>query len=170
MANLVRWDPFSELTPLRQMMDRLLEDAWVRPGMLWGQAGPDGFGSFACDMYETDDEYVVTAALPGLKPEDLEITTQGNMLTISGEIKPDEQASERGTYRVRERRYGRFFRQVALPAGIQADKVQASLENGVLTLHVPKAEEVKPRRIQIQSGTSSGTATPQVTSGTQQAA
>ncbi len=165
MANLIRWDPFSEFTPLRQMMDRLLEDAWVRPGTLWSQVGQAGFGPFACDMYETDEDYVVTAALPGLKPEDLEITVQGNMLTISGEVKPEEHADEKANYHVRERRYGKFFRQIALPAGIEGDRVQAHLENGVLTLTVPKAEELKPRRIQIQAGT-----TPQIVSGERVAA
>jgi HSP20 family protein len=152
MANIVRWDPFNELTPLRQMMNRLMEEAWVRPPTSWGQ---ENFGQLGFDMYETDDEYVVSAALPGLKPEDLEITAQGNVLTISGETKSDEStSSEQRTYHMRESHYGRFSRQVTLPASVQTDRIQANLENGVLTLHVPKAEEVKPRRIQVQGGTS----------------
>ncbi len=162
MASLVRWDPFSEFTPLRQMMDRLLEDAWVRPGSIWG--GQEAFGHFAFDLYETGDDYVVSAALPGLKPEDLDISVQGNVLTISGEVKPVEHQGDH-TYHVRERRYGRFSRQVTLPAGIQGDRIQATLDNGILTLRVPKAEELKPRRILITSGTG---ASPQITSGERQ--
>ncbi len=163
MANLVRWDPFSEFTPLRQMMDRLLEDAWVRPSF-WSEGGQEGFGHFAFDMYETGDDYVITAALPGLKPEDLDLSVQGNVLTISGEVKPVEHEGQH-TYHVRERRYGRFSRQVVLPAGIQGDRIQATLENGILTLHVPKAEEMKPRRIQISTGTGAGHGSAQITSG-----
>ncbi len=176
MANLTRWDPFgtfSEVTPLREVMNRLMEDAWIRPGGMWsqgtgqtGQGAQEGVRSFACDLYETDDAYVLTAPLPGLKPEDLEVTLQGNTLTVSGEVKPREQEREQGGYRVRERRYGRFFRQVTLPGTIQDDQIQASLEHGVLTVRVPKSEAMRSRRIQIQPGTASGS-TPRVTSGEQ---
>jgi HSP20 family protein len=165
MANVTRWDPFSEFTPLRQMMDRLLEDAWVRPPNTWTQMSQSGFGSFASDLYETEDEYVVTATLPGLKPEDLEINVQGNVVTISGELKSDEREGEQRNYHTRERRYGRFSRQVSLPAGIQGDRIQATLEHGILTLHVPKAEEMKPRRIQIGTGSGTGTAEPRMIEG-----
>jgi HSP20 family protein len=163
MANLIRWDPFSEFTPLRQMMDRLMEDAWVRPPTAWTQ---DGFGHFAFDLYETGDDFVVKAVLPGLKPEDLDVSVQGNVLTVSGELKSEETEQEQRTYHVRERRYGRFSRQVNLPAGIRGDQIQASLENGILAVHIPKAEEMKPRRIQITGGTG----TPQIVSGEHRAA
>ena len=168
MANLARWDPFGEFTPLRQMMDRLMEDAWVRPPGSWVQGSPEGLGHFAFDLYETGDDFVVTATLPGLKPEDLDISVQGNMLTISGELKSDEQGNEQRTYYNRERRYGKFSRQVTLPAGIQGDRIQATFEHGVLKLQIPKAEEMKPRRIQINAGTGSGT--PQIVSGEHRAA
>jgi len=149
MANLVRWDPFSEFTPLRQMMNQLMEQAWVRPPSAWNEGDVEPYGF---DLYETGDEYVVTAALPGLRPEDLEITAQGNTLTISGETKAEEPEGEQRTYHMRESRSGRFSRQVALPASVQTDRIQASLVHGVLTLHVPKAEELKPRRIHVQGG------------------
>jgi HSP20 family protein len=168
MANLVRWDPFSELTPLRQMMDRLMEDAWVRPPSSWVQGNQEQFGHFAFDLYETGDEYVVTATLPGLKPEDLDLNVQGNVLTISGEFKSDEREGEGRQYHTRERHYGKFSRQVALPTGIQGDRIEATLEHGVLTLRVPKAEEMKPRRIQISGGT--GTPTPPLIEGEHRAA
>jgi HSP20 family protein len=165
---MVQWDPFSEFTPLRHMMDRLMEDAWVRPWGTWSQGGQEGLGRFAFDMYETGDDYVVTATLPGLKPEDLEITVQGNALTISGEVKPDEKDGEQRTYHARERRFGQFSRTVTLPNGIKSDGVQASLEHGVLTLHIPKAEEMKPRRIEVTAG--SGSSTPQLIEGDHRAA
>jgi HSP20 family protein len=149
------------------MMDRLMEDAWVRPSGSWGQGG-EGFGSFPFDLYETGDDFVITAALPGLKPEDLDLSVQGNVLTISGEFRTDEREDQERSYHIRERRYGKVSRQLTLPTGIQGDRIQASLEHGVLTLHVPKAEAMKPRRIQVQTGTAS---TPQqITSGEHRAA
>jgi HSP20 family protein len=169
MANLVRWDPFSEFTPLRHMMNQLLEDAWVRPPSFWSEGSQGGFGhvgQFAFDLYETENAFVITAALPGLKPEDVDLSVQGNVLTISGELKPDEREGEGRSYHTRERRYGKFTRQVALPTGIKGEAIQATLEHGVLTLHVPKAEEMKPRRIQVTAGAS----TPQIGSGEHRAA
>jgi HSP20 family protein len=168
MANLVRWDPLSEFTPLRQMMDRLMEDAWVRPHNSWIPGNAEGFGHFAFDLYETDDDFIVTAALPGVKPEDVDLSVQGNVLTISGELKPEEHGGEQRNYHTRERRYGKFSRQVALPTGINGDQIQARLDNGVLTLHVPKAEEQKPRRVQISGGT--GTTSRPMIEGEQRAA
>ncbi len=172
MANLTRWDPFgsfSAFTPLRQAMSQLMQDAWIRPGGVWTE-GPglaaEQIGSVACDLYETDDAFVLTAPLPGLEPEDVEISVQGNLLTISGELKPAESEREQQSYHVRERRYGKFFRQISLPASIEGDRIQARLEQGVLTLHIPKAEELKPRRIPIQPRAASGAAS-QVTSGEQ---
>jgi HSP20 family protein len=154
MANMTRWDPWSEFVPLRQMMDRLFEDAWLRPsgatgGSTW--AGSPGSG-YAFDLYETPEDYVVNATVPGLKPEDVELTVQGMVLTISGEIKPEVGASESAQYQVRERQYGRFSRQFHLPLAVNADRIEAHLEHGILTVHLPKAEEAKPRRIQIQGG------------------
>ena len=150
MANLVRWDPWSEFTTLRQAMDRLFEDAWVHP--TWSNSQGGSGSGFAFDMYETGEDYVVTATLPGVKPDDLDITVQGNVLTISGELKPEDGDGERN-YHLRERSYGRFSRQVTLPMGVRSDQIQAHMEHGVLKLHLPKAEEAKPRRIEIQAGT-----------------
>jgi HSP20 family protein len=138
------------------MMDRLFEDAWLRPsgatgGSTW--AGSTG-NSYAFDLYETPEDYVVTATVPGLKPEDLELTVQSAVLTISGEIKPEAGDQERVQYQVRERSYGRFSRQFRLPLAVDADRIQAHLEHGILTVHLPKAEEAKPRRIEIQPGES----------------
>jgi len=149
MANITRWDPFSDLTPLRNMMDRLMEDAWVRPPASWMQGNQ---GAFGFDLYETGEDFVLTATLPGVRPDDLELSVQGNMLTISGEMKSEENDNDQRTYHLRERQYGRFSRQITLPTSIQTDRIQANLEHGVLTLHVPKAEESRPRRIEIHAG------------------
>lgn len=156
MANIVRWDPFSETLSLRQAMDKLFEDAWVRP---WGFAhdangNGSGVGSLPLDIYETGDDVMVTATVPGVNPDDLEITVQGDVLTIRGETKSDESVGDERYHR-RERSYGRFARQVALPSSVDSGKAEAAFDNGVLKLRLPKAEQAKERRIQITGGSTS---------------
>lgn len=102
------------------------------------------------DVIEKDDEYLVKASLPGIKPEDLDITYQSNTLSIQGET-TEEEKHEDARYHLQERRFGRFSRSVTLP-DVDADKIEAEYHDGVLTLHLPKSEEVKPKRIQIQTG------------------
>ena len=159
MANVTRWDPFSDMLSLRQAMDRLFEDAWVRPGngSAPGIRESAGTQSLAVDLYESQDELVLSAAVPGFKPDDLEITIQGDVLTIKGEMKTDDSTTE-GAWHRRERRYGNVFRQVSLPVSVKSDSASAEFENGVLKLHLPKAEGAKERRIPISSGS-----TPQIT-------
>ncbi|HZT07877.1 MAG TPA: Hsp20/alpha crystallin family protein [Chloroflexota bacterium] len=147
MANLVRWDPFGEALSLRQAVDRLFEDAWVRP---WLGHATDGVAAPPIDMYETGEDLVVTASLPGVKPEDVEITVQGEVLTIRGEARDDETVSQEAYHR-RERKYGRFTRQLALPTPVDSTKAEAHFEHGVLKLRLPKMEQAKERRIQITS-------------------
>ncbi len=149
---ITRWDPFSEMMSLRQAMDRLFEESWVRP---WGtMRGVDtGVGTLPLDLHETADDLVVTASLPGVKPEDIDVTVQGDILRIQGKMKQDQEIKE-DQYHRRERRFGRFYREIALPVSVKADAVQARLENGVLTLHLPKAEEAKARRIPIKGPSS----------------
>ncbi len=150
MANLVRWDPFGETWSLRQAMDRLFEDAFVRP---WnaGAQGNSGVSGLAVDMYEDGDDLVVTAAVPGVRPEDIDITIQGDVLTIKGQSETDQQR-EQASFHLNERRYGRFFRQVALPHAVKSDAAEATFENGILRLRLPKTEEAKERKIQVQAG------------------
>jgi HSP20 family protein len=147
MANLTRFDPFSEMVTLRQAMDRLFEDSFVSPLTLRSYNG-DAPGP-ALDVHETGDEIVISAALPGLKPEDVDITITGQTLSIRGEFKADEKV-QREQYLYRERRYGTFHRQLQLPVRVQGDATTATFEDGVLTLTIPKAEEVKPRQIQVK--------------------
>ena len=151
MANLTRFDPFGELVTLRQAMDRLFEDSVVSP-LTWRAVEGEALTP-PLDVHQTPDEIVVTAALPGGKPDDVEITLTGQTLQIRGALKADEQV-ERDQYLYRERRYGSFSRQLQLPVRVEGDKTQATFENGVLTLRIPKAEEVKPRQIQIKAGAS----------------
>lgn len=148
MADLVRWDPFREMVSLREAMDRLFEESFVRPfGPLFRA---EGVGTLAIDMYETDNDVVVKASVPGVKAKDLDITVTGNTLTIKGEVK-EEAEEKKGGYHYRERRYGAFQRSVTLPVDVEADKAEATFEDGVLTLRLPKVEEAKPKQITIKA-------------------
>ena len=142
-----RWHPLTDLMSLRQAMDRLFEDSFVRPSrfLTLGETAEP-----ALEVYQTPDEVVVKAALPGLKPEDVSIDISGETLTIQGESKA-EQEIKREDYLYQERRYGTFSRKVVLPSGLEPDKAEATMEDGVLTLTIPKAEEVKPKAIQIKA-------------------
>ena len=131
---------------LRQVMDRLLEDAVVMPRGE-GQAA----GGPAIDAYEGGDTLVVEAHLPGMKPDDLDINVEQGVLTISGQTTAEEERKERN-YLIREHRTGRFSRSLRLPATYNPDACQANFEHGVLRLSFPKSESAKPRRIQIGGG------------------
>ena len=142
MANLVRWEPLS----LRRAMDRLFEESFVRP---WGALPTVASGALTVDMYETPEEVVITTAVPGIDPEDVEVSVTGDTLTISGECKAEEDVKG-ANYLCRERRHGYFSRSLALPANVVSGEATADYANGVLTLRLPKAEEVRPRRIKIE--------------------
>jgi HSP20 family protein len=150
MASITRYDPLGEMVSLRSAMDRLFEDSFVSP-MTWRTIGAGEQISPPIDVHETADELVVTAALPGMKADDVEITLTGQSLTLRGEFKADEQVS-RDQYLYRERRYGAFSRSLQLPVRVQGDHTEATFADGVLTLRIPKAEEVKPRQIRINAG------------------
>ena len=148
MANLVRWEPFRDLISLREAMDRLFEESFIRPRVGW--LAPLGAGALAVDMYETDQDVVIKSSMPGVKAEDLDITITGDTLTIKGETKTEEKV-EKANYIRQERRYGAFCRSLTLPTTIVAEKAKAEFENGVLTLTLPKAEEVKPKTIKVKA-------------------
>lgn len=132
---------------LRQLMDRMLEDAYVMPR----EGGAEGGGSPSMDVYEEGDNIVVEAHLPGLKPDDLDVNVERGVLTISGRTEAEQERKERN-YLLREKRVGRFTRSVQLPASYTADPSEATFDQGVLRLVFPKAEEAKPRRIQLGTG------------------
>jgi HSP20 family protein len=146
--SLMRFDPERELLSLRDAMSRLMEESFVLPSMLGEIRGTGRAWGLAVDMFETDDHLVVKASVPGVKPENLDVTVKGETLTIKGEMK-EEQEKKEGQYYYHERRQGAFSRSLTLPFPIQSEKVEATFEHGVLTLTLPKAEEIKPRSIKV---------------------
>lgn len=156
MTLVRRPSPFGELMTLRQAMDRLFDDD-VRPSR-WLSGGHDGPG-LPLDVTTTAETLTIEAALPGIRPEDVEITVENGTVTITGKTASERRAEE-GSYVLQEIRRGSFSRTVALPNGLEPDKAQASFENGILRLEIPKAERVKPRQIRISpvsNGSGEGT-------------
>jgi HSP20 family protein len=145
--SIVRWEPFRDMMTLREAMNRLFEESFVSPRRREWLAPAE---ALALDVYETDDSLVVKTSIPGVKPEDVDINIKGNVLSISGESKEEEEVKEENYLR-RERRYGSFSRTLALPEGVDADKAEADFEDGVLTLTIPKAPEAKPKTITVKS-------------------
>lgn len=140
-----RWDPFREAVSLSDAMNALLRESYIRPSSGAGQQGP---GLLPLDVSENENEFVVKASLPGVKPDDVQITVHGDTLIIQGETKADEEKKgER--WHLRERRFGAFQRSLSLPTPVDPDKARAQFEHGVLTLVVPKSEQAKPRQIKI---------------------
>jgi HSP20 family protein len=146
MSNLTRWEPVREMMTLREAMDRLFDDAFTRPISL----RDGGWSAPAIDMYQTDDEVVVRAALPGFKADEVQINITGDVLTLRGEMNQQEEKQERA-WHIREQRWGSFERSIALPTEVTADKAVADFENGILTITLPKAEEVKPKTITVKA-------------------
>jgi len=142
---LDRYDPFGRAMGLRQVMDRLLEDAFIVPRPGGTESSP------SVDVYEEGDNLIVEAHAPGFKPENLDVNVERGVLTISGQSEAEQERKERN-YLLREKRSGRFTRSLQLPPSYTTDPTQATFEHGVLHLVFPKAEEAKPRRIQL-SGT-----------------
>lgn len=140
-----RWEPFGELVTLRDAMDRLFEDSFVRPGR--AVRGERAL-ALPVDAYATENELVISASIPGVSPDDVQVTIEGDTLTIKGEFKPP---LENVTYLFQERRFGPFYRQLQVNIPVQADKAEASFDKGVLTLTIPKAEELKPRQIKVKT-------------------
>lgn len=151
MANLSRWEPMREALTLRDAVNRLFEESFVRPFGGWPLSTRDGAANvLAVDMFETNDDVTVKASMPGVKPEDVDITVTGNVLEIRGETKQETEET-RGDYHYRERSYGTFQRSLTLPVDVKSDQVEATFEDGVLTLRMPKAEQAKARQIKIQT-------------------
>jgi HSP20 family protein len=146
MSNIIRWEPAREMMTLREAMDRLFDDAFTRPF----STSNGNWSVPAVDMYQTDNEVVVKAALPGIKADEVQINVTGEVLTLKGETKHEEEKKEKA-YHLREQRWGSFERSIVLPTEVVADKAKADFENGVLTITLPKAEEVKPKTISIKT-------------------
>lgn len=145
VTNLSRWDPFRDLLGIQSDVTRLMDRAY-------GESAGTGRGWMPpLDVAETSDGYRVVVELPGFGPDQVDVTVSDGTLTIKGERKFYDDVAEESFHRV-ERRFGAFQRSISLPSQVQADKIAASFDNGVLTIEVPKAEAVKPRRIEIKAG------------------
>lgn len=141
MTKVVRWNPMNPVN-LFSEFDRLFERPFAHTATEeW---------DVALDVAETDDNFIVKATVPGVNPDDMEITLENNVLTLKGEAKSDEDIEDTD-YHIRERRFGFFSRSIRFPTAVNGDKVEATYNNGVLTLTVPKIEEVKPKRIAIKA-------------------
>ncbi len=138
---IIRWDPFQGMTQIQNRFDRA-----------WGSVLADREESWlpAVDVYDTKDAVVLKAELSGMDPDDIQIEVEDNVLTIKGERKFEEKIDE-GRYYSVERRFGSFERSLALPQGVRSDDIQADYEDGVLAVRVPKAEEEKPRKIEVKA-------------------
>src|SRR4030095_9575461 len=162
MTTMMRWDPFQDLRSAQEEMAQMgqMSPMLARALGLLGQ--PQGSATAtawapALDISERKDAYLVTVELPGVEADDLEITMEDGLLTIQGERHFAHDSSEQQFHRV-ERRYGAFRRSITLPAQIQAEQIEASFDNGMLQILVPKMEEAKAKRIQVRPGPAEGLA------------
>ena len=146
-----RWDPFQDLLSIQDEMNQLFTRAvGQQPRSGQAESARQRMWAPALDISERKDAYVVSVELPGVKPEDLDITMEDGLLTIQGERQFSQESTEQQYHRV-ERRYGSFRRSITLPSQVQADAIEASFENGVLEVVVPKAEEAKPKKISVRA-------------------
>jgi len=143
---IIRWDPFRDLVTLRERMNRLFEDAFTsrseEKDMLATTWTP------SVDIYETENELVLTADIPGINEKDIEVKIEDNTLSIKGERKMEKETKEENYYRI-ERSYGNFYRSFTLPHNIDQDKINAEHENGILKITMPKKPELKPKNVKI---------------------
>jgi HSP20 family protein len=146
--DLIQWKPFREVSRLRSEMDRLW-DEYFGAGRRALQPLEEPWLP-AVDVSETGEKITVTAEIPGMEAKDIDISIVGDTLVIKGEKKSEKEEKEEN-YHMVERSYGSFSRSMKLPAAVDADKVDATYKNGVLTVVLPKKEEVKPKAIEIKA-------------------
>jgi HSP20 family protein len=147
MANtLMRWDPMSEFQTLRTAMDRLFDQSIGRMGPVRGEDLESR--TLGLDVVETNDDYIVRAAVPGIDPKDVEITINDDVLTISGKFEEKSEEKEQQYIR-QELHYGQFHRSLKLPPTVDVDKSNAKFENGMLELRLPKRPEARARSLKI---------------------
>jgi HSP20 family protein len=154
--SITRWDPFGDMVSLRDAMDRLVNESVVRSagGAPSGMAGAAGL---ALDVRDQGNDFVVTASVPGVNPDEVEITVLGDSLRIRGEHREDrEEQGDDQRWLLRERRVGGFERTVRLPTSVQASGTQAEFKDGVLRITLPKAETAREHRIPVRSASSGG--------------
>jgi HSP20 family protein len=148
--SVVRWEPFNETVALRDVMNRLMENAVISPRVPFnGGAGRH----LPMDVYETPDELVVRAAIPGITPDQVNISWEQGALTIRATVPEPAlggENKEQGTWHLHETFHGEFVRSLQLPGTFDPGKAVAEYENGMLTLRVPRSEAAKPRQIQVR--------------------
>lgn len=147
MMDLIRWNPWNEMVSMRERMNALFNDSLFRPDRREDDAAM-GLWYPSVDMFEKDDQVVIKAELPGLEKKDINLEINNGVLTLKGERKYDNEVKEGNFYR-REMSYGKFIRSFTLPAEVDADKIKAEFQNGLLTVEVPKSEAQKPKQIKV---------------------
>lgn len=148
--NIVRYDPFRELRGLQDEMNRLFSSTFSRGSSNDGDQIMRGSWNPSVDIFENQNQIVLEAELPGMKPEDVEISIENNVLTLHGERKFEKKDENDNFHRV-ERSYGSFTRSFTLPPTVGSENATAEFENGILRLTLAKREEAKPRRIEIKT-------------------
>jgi HSP20 family protein len=145
---IIRWDPFRDMVTLREKMNRMFED-------IFSQRSGEGKEMVTCswapavDIFETEKELVLSAEIPGIDEKDIEIKVEDNTLSLRGARKFEKETKEENYHRL-ERSYGSFFRAFTLPNSIDPERIQASHENGVLKITMPKRQERQPRKVRIR--------------------
>lgn len=148
MSDMVRWNPFREVAAMQRAMDRAFGDFWTTD---WPSTSRwTGLENPALDIHESDNAYNVVVPLPGLTADQINVRIHNSVLTISGEL-PQPKVAENSKVVVQERSYGTFSRSVSLPQSVDEDKVEASYENGVLNLTLPKVPQAQPKQIAIKT-------------------
>ena len=142
--NLVKWEPFRELSSIRGQMDRLLESFFKREG------SANGLWTPSVDLSETEGEFVIKADIPGVEEKDLSVTLSGNTLLLKGERREEKEDKGKQFHKV-ERSYGSFQRSIPLPDVVDAERISADYQNGVLVVHLPKTASAQPKKIKIGS-------------------
>ena len=145
---ILRWNPAEELFSLRREMSRLMEDSWLPTRFTQMVRPEERVMRLPLDAYTTDEELVITAAVPGLNPDDVEIVMEDDVLTIKGELRAP---LENVTYLFQERPYGRFSRSVTVNVPVDADQAEAKFDKGVLTVILPKLERARPKMIEVKA-------------------
>jgi len=145
MRSVIRWNPMRDMVSLRDAMDRLMEESFVRPS--W-EGARERTSRLPVDVYSTDEELVIVASAPGADPEDVDISIEGDNVRLKIEVKPP---LENVNYIFQERSYGTFERTLTFNVPVQPDKAEAVFEKGLLTLTIPKAEEIKPKIIKVKA-------------------
>ena len=146
IMSIVRLNPFNEMVGFQREMNRLFEDFFPARK---GESSDSAVWRPTVDLHEDENAYIVDVELPGVNKEDVKINFQDGLLSISGERNYENESKEKDAHRL-ERFYGRFYRSFNFPNAVNGDDIVASYENGVLKVSVPKAEEVKPRQIEIK--------------------